>query len=586
MPDLPKAPPHATRRRRCVLTCLSALMLGAGQATAMSPGEGEGLPSVQVAQATQAGEKARTEQQPQGDAQAASAGLADLNAVLAATQKRLEELFKASAALAERREAFEALEQENERLAAALREANTARADLESASKLAQSRIAELTKATEVAVRDSGRSDKELADLRRQNADLAERLAVADSARGAVETELTQTRSEMQQKLEAATGAAEQSSSALAQLREQLARAGQELARAQSAREQAVARASELERSQGDAEGVRAELATVKEQLSQAASTAFEAERSRQTTSAEAEQLRGELAQAQQELAAAKSEVERGRQTASAAAERLRGELGRTQQELAAAKSEAERGRQTTSAEAERLRGELGRTQKELAAAKSEVESFSTTNATLTEQVNSLRADLQSAMEAARRNLVVMEERIEQLNTALAGAGLGAIAPASEPQASPVAKPDEAVIADRTPSAQSEAAEKDGAAPGADNEVAAAPPATASSPNESSELAKFNANIAYLNRRALDAAGADLFSGIEAAGDGVVNVSTTPAWAKIPVAGQRSYLNSLLDLWIVAQEGSGPAVVRIVDPNGRVLLEKSGAVQNLPRVTE
>ena len=189
-------------------------------------------------------------------------------------------------------------------------------------------------------------------------------------------------------------------------------------------------------------------------------------------------------------------------------------------------------------------------------------------------------------MEAARRNLVVTEERIEQLNTALAGAGLGAIAPASEPQASPVAKPDEAVIADRTPSAQSEAAEKGGAAPGADNEVAAAPPATASSPNESSELAKFNANIAYLNRRALDAAGADLFSGIEAAGDGVVNVSTTSAWAKIPVAGQRSYLNSLLDLWIVAQEGSGPAVVRIVDPNGRVLLEKSGAVQNLPRVTE
>ena len=554
MPDLPKAPPHATRRRRCVLTCLSALMLGAGQATAMSPGEGEGLPSVQVAQATQAGEKAPTEQQPQGDAQAASAGHADLNAVLAATQKRLEELFKASAALAERREAFEALEQENERLAAALREANTARADLESASKLAQSRIVELTKATEVAVRDSGRSDKELADLRRQNADLAERLAVADSARGAVETELRQTRSEMQQKLEAATGAAAQSSSALAQLREQLARAGQELARAQSAREQALARASELERSQGDAEGVRAELATVKEQLNQAASTALEAERSRQTTSAEAEQVRGELAQAQQELAAAKSEVERGRQTASA--------------------------------EAERLRGELGRTQKELAAAKSEVESFSTTNATLTEQVNSLRADSQSAMEAARRNLVMTEERIEQLNTALAGAGLGAIAPASEPQASPVAKSDEAVIADRAPSAQSEAAEKDGAAPGADNEVAAAPPATASSPNESSELAKFNANIAYLNRRALDAAGADLFSGIEAAGDGVVNVSTTSAWAKIPVAGQRSYLNSLLDLWIVAQEGSGPAVVRIVDPNGRVLLEKSGAVQNLPRVTE
>ena len=81
----------------------------------------------------------------------------------------------------------------------------------------------------------------------------------------------------------------------------------------------------------------------------------------------------------------------------------------------------------------------------------------------------------------------------------------------------------------------------------------------------------------------MDAAGSDLFAGVEAAGDGVVNVSTTPAWQNIPASGQRSYLNSLLDLWIVAQEESGPAVVRIVDPNGRVLLEKSGAVQNVPR---
>jgi hypothetical protein len=401
-----------------------------------------------------------------------------------------------------------------------------------------------------------------------------------------VERQLEQTRSEMQQKLEAATGTAAQSRDALAQLREQLARADQDFARAQSAREQAVARASELERSKGDAERVGAELAAVKEQLSQAASTALEAERGRQTTSAEAERLRSELQRTQQELAAAKSEAERGRQTTSAEAERLRSELQRTQQELAAAKSEIERERQIASVEAERLRGELGRTQKELVAAESEVERFGTSNAALTAQVNSLQADSQSAMEAARRNLVVMEERIEQLNAALVGAGLGVTGLASEPRASPVAKPDEPAIANRTPSAPSEAVERGGAAPGADNEVAAVRPATASSPKESSEVAKFNENIAYLNRRAMDAAGSDLFSGIEVAGDGVVNVSTTPAWANIPASGQRSYLNSLLDLWIVAQEGSGPAVVRIVDPQGRVLLEKSGAVQNLPGATE
>ena len=389
MPALPKAPPRDNLRRCGVLSCLSALVLGASQASAVSPSQLERLPSVQVVQATQAGGQVRPEPQAQEDAQAAATGLEDLNKVLAATQAKLEELFKASAALAARREQFEAIKQENERLAAALQEANTARADLERASKLAQARVAELTKAGEAAARDSDRIDKELTDLRRQNADLAERLAVADTARGAV----GRRESEMQAKLEAATGTAEQSRGELAQLREQLARAGQELTRASSAREQALARASELERAKGEAEGVRAELTAVKEQLSQAASTALQAEQARQTASAEAERFRGEMERVRQELAAAKSGAERGRQTAIAEADRLRGELRQARQELVAARSEAER--------------------------------FSTANAELTEQVNSLRADSQSAMQAARRNLVVMGERIEQLHAALAGAGLG-----------------------------------------------------------------------------------------------------------------------------------------------------------------
>jgi hypothetical protein len=60
----------------------------------------------------------------------------------------------------------------------------------------------------------------------------------------------------------------------------------------------------------------------------------------------------------------------------------------------------------------------------------------------------------------------------------------------------------------------------------------------------------------------------------------VVHVSATSAWQSIPPAGQRSYLNSLFDLWSVAQDKSGPAVVRIVDSSGRVLLEKSGSAQD------
>jgi hypothetical protein len=54
-----------------------------------------------------------------------------------------------------------------------------------------------------------------------------------------------------------------------------------------------------------------------------------------------------------------------------------------------------------------------------------------------------------------------------------------------------------------------------------------------------------------------------------------VHVSATAAWQSIPPANQRSYLNFLFDLWAGAQTGNSPAVVRIVDPSGRVLLEKS-----------
>ena len=429
MPDLPKAPPHATLRRRCVLTCLSALLLGAGQATAMSPGEGEGLPSVQVAQATQAGEKARTEQQPQGDAQAASTGLADLNAVLAATQKKLEELFKASAALAERREAFEALEQENERLAAALREANTARADLESASKLAQSRIAELTKATEVAVRDSGRIDKELADLRRQNADLAERLAVADSARGAVEAELTQTRSEMQQKLEA--------SDRRGRAVEQRAGPASRTARARRSGARSGAERSRAGRRAGERAGAlprRCRGCASRAGGGEGAAEPGGKHGARGRAQPPDDECRGGTASWRVGAARSKSWPRQNPRPSGDARPRAPRRNGCGASWRARSKSwprQNPRPSGDARPRAPRRNGcgaSWGARRKSWPRQNPRSSVSAPLTPTLTEQVNSLRADSQSAMEAARRNLVVMEERIEQLNTALAGAGLGAIA--------------------------------------------------------------------------------------------------------------------------------------------------------------
>jgi hypothetical protein len=161
-------------------------------------------------------------------------------------------------------------------------------------------------------------------------------------------------------------------------------------------------------------------------------------------------------------------------------------------------------------------------------------------------------------MDTARQTLIVMEGKIEELNAALVGAGLAQAAAA-----------DEGAAATGSPAGTAQAAREP------DDEAGAAQRAEIAAQGDGSGLSRFEANVQYLNSRALEAAGADLFSGIEAAGEGVVHVGTTEAWRNIPPAGQRSYLNSLFDLWTVAQEGSGPAVVRIVDASGRVLLEKS-----------
>jgi len=101
-------------------------------------------------------------------------------------------------------------------------------------------------------------------------------------------------------------------------------------------------------------------------------------------------------------------------------------------------------------------------------------------------------------------------------------------------------------------------------------EPAAAPPH-----DEAAELARFRASVDYLNSRALSVAGVDLFTDVEPAGNGVVQVAATEAWSSIPPGGQQSYANTLLDRWAAARGAGGPVSVQIVDPNGQVLLEST-----------
>ena len=493
--------PAASRPRRRglrALACLSWLVLGASQASALPRVQIDPWQGFLLVQAAKPGQPPDPERQTQANRQVP---FAELNEVLAATQAKLDELYEAAASMAERRKDAEALKQENERLAAELEQANDGRAELETASERAGARIVELTNASDAAARKAAGLDEELAGARRQSAELEERLARADTGREAAVASAEKSRTEMQAQLQAATDAAERSGAELATLRQELERTGQELATAERGREQAASRAGAMEQAAGrsgaEAERLNRELGEAKAQLGQAA-----------TAAAEAQQLRREAESARADLVAARSELDR----------------------------------------------------------------FKTANRELEQQVASLNAESKSAMETARQTLIVMEEKIEELNAAIVGAGFAQNAAADKGSAG-TGSP--SGIAQAAPP---EPGDKAGAEQRA--EISAQGPATPPGQGDGSGLSRFEANVQYLNSRALEVAGADLFSGIKAAGEGVVHVSTTQAWRNIPPAGQRSYLNSLFDLWTVAQQGSGPAVVRIVDASGRVLLEKSGTAKD------
>ena len=101
------------------------------------------------------------------------------------------------------------------------------------------------------------------------------------------------------------------------------------------------------------------------------------------------------------------------------------------------------------------------------------------------------------------------------------------------------------------------------------------PAAAPSGDGDPADLARFRQSVDYLNSRAVSVAGVDLFTTVEAVGDGIVQVAATEAWSSIPPAGRQSYVNTLLDRWAAARGHGGPISVQIVDADGQVLLEST-----------
>jgi chromosome segregation ATPase len=176
-----------------------------------------------------------SEQRAQEDRQAP---LDPLNQVLDETRAMLEDLIEAKAADTELRNELQALKRDNERLSVELAQANTRRIELERSSELAETRIAELTKAVDTAPRDAARIDEELIRLRGQNGQLNHSLTRPDATRKAVLAEAEKARAGLARKLEAVTHAAAQSRADLAGLLKELDAKDQELAAAKNAREE------------------------------------------------------------------------------------------------------------------------------------------------------------------------------------------------------------------------------------------------------------------------------------------------------------------------------------------------------------
>jgi SH3 domain-containing protein len=151
----------------------------------------------------------------------------------------------------------------------------------------------------------------------------------------------------------------------------------------------------------------------------------------------------------------------------------------------------------------------------------------------------------------------------------------GVEVPAPNPNSEPPAQMTEAPAPAAT---QAPSTEVTGAASAMPAEPAPEPSTiepAAPAPDETVGIERFRESVDYLNSRAVSVAGVDLFAGVEPLGGGSVQVAATDAWSTIPPAGQESYANTLLDRWAAARGRTGPVSLRIVDPKGKVIMEKS-----------
>ena len=580
--------------------CLTVLVFGGSQAGALPRVQLDRTPGLLLIQGGPPG----AEQQAHEDRQAP---IANLDEVLRATRAKLEELTEATARVAadtKRYKEIQALEKDNERLAAQLQQARARQTDLEGSRELGEGRIAELTKNIDAARRESTRLDEAFATLRGQKEQLDERLTRADAARLAALDEVRQTQAEMAKRLNTAADEVKQAKAELVSRREELEINHQKLAEANGAREQIEARVTAMEkrveRSGAEAERLRTELADAKEQLEQAAAAAVAAERARQAASHEADRLRSEAEQAREELTAARSESAR-LQIANAELERQMHALRR---DLTSATDTARQNMIAIQEKIEALNAALDLAQPEEAgpahgpqakpdaveeetdatmpqapsamaqpptpepvlaakaasasptAASIEGAAVKAANTELEQLIDSLVADSMPATGAARPDAITTEDAIGEVSAALAVSRPEEAAPTSNAKA----KRSRRSVTPRRGASGTRNTRRVGSHP-----APAAPPRLPwrtgrdASANSGSS---FQASLQALNELEMNAAGSDLFSGVESADGREVRVAATAAWDSCRRSGGRAISNPCL------ATGSPPEAAKVRQSSG------------------
>lgn len=301
----------------------------------------------------------------------------ELNEALTAARSRLTELTKAAEiakVAGELQEQLQSTESENRQLKSVLSQLQTENSDLLSAKQAAGRQIMELGKVAESAGAEARRLDEELVSMRAQNSQLSTSLTRAETAAGETGDELAKVRADLDARVESLTAAAGQSTGEITRLQRELDTAGEQ---ALIAERQRVEGTTELVELRQTTEESTAEYARLARDLDSTIT---------------------ELAGARTQLTAIEDAFEDARVALQSSEE----ETGVLREQLAGNRSETDQ-----------LRTRLETVENDL-------DTFRTQNAGLERQVGLLRAAAGEATDAARQNLLAVEDQINEINAAFA----------------------------------------------------------------------------------------------------------------------------------------------------------------------